>query len=97
MQAMQVFQGQREGQAVAQETWSGKKNSFKNTVRDTLFRYLESATRSVNGLRGLPLRVIPDNQHIYNMPLFKPCSTHSRHSLSRGQSGPCIARIRGLS
>ena len=94
---MQVFQGQREGQVMAQEIWSGKKGSFKNTVRDTLFRYLESTTRSVNGLRGLPLRVIPDNQHIYNMPLFKLCSTHNRHNLSHGQSGPCIAHIRGLS
>ena len=53
---MQVFQGQREGQVMAQETWSGKKDSFKisNTVRDTLFRYLESTTQSINGLRGLP-------------------------------------------
>ena len=41
---------------MAQKIWSGKKGSFKtgNTVRDTLFRYLESATQSVNGLSGLP-------------------------------------------
>ena len=95
---MQVFQRLREGQDMVQEKWLPKKEGgFKNTVRDTLFRYLESTTRSVNGLRGLPLRVIPDNQHIYNMPLFKLCSTHNRHNLSHGQSGPCIAHIRGLS
>ena len=39
---------------MAQEVWSGKESNFKNTVRDTLFRYLESTTQSVNGLRGLP-------------------------------------------
>ena len=55
MQTMQVFQGLREGQDMVQETWLPKKESnFKNTVRDTLFRYLESTTQSVNGLRGLP-------------------------------------------
>ena len=54
VQAMQGFQEQWKDKVMAQEVWSGKESNFKNTVRDTLFRYLESTTQSVNGLRGLP-------------------------------------------
>ncbi len=54
VQAMQAFQEQWKDKVMAQEVWSGKKSNFKNTVRDTLFRYLEATTQSVNGLRELP-------------------------------------------